>query len=141
MWVACGWWIACMWIYPEVRLAKQALIKTQDSFVDLDEIVDFLRESCQNDQHRYYGLLKRIAWLRPRPGAGPITMEDIYQGCLDRHCKVELDQARALYPLLDLKWEVGWTLQQGLAHIKATFPEQTIALKDYCNYRSLEIPE
>lgn len=68
-------------------------------------------------------------------------MEDIYQGCLDRHCKVELDQARALYPLLDLKWEVGWTLQQGLAHIKATFPEQTIALKDYCNYRSLEIPE
>lgn len=139
--VACGYWITCMFTYPEARLAKKAVIRTRNGFVDLDAVVDFLLENCKDDQHRYYGLMKRLVWLRPRPGAGPITMEDIYQGCLDRYTHVDVDQARALYPLLDLKWEVGWTLQQGLAHIKAMFPEQTMALKDYCNYRSIEVPD
>lgn len=139
--LACGWWIARLWTYPEVRLARQALVKTQEGFIDLDKVIDFLREYCKDDQHRYYGLTKRMMWLRPGPDAGPITMMDIYQGCLDRQTKVGVDQARALYPLLDLKWEVGWTLQQGLAHIKESFPEQTTTLKDYCWYRNLDMLE
>lgn len=139
--IACGYWITRMFTYSEARLAKQAFIRTQNGFVDLDDVVDFLQENCKDDKHRYYGLMKRMVWLRPRRGAGSITMDDIYQGCLDRYTNVDVDQARALYPLLNLKWEVGWTLRQGLAHITATFPEQTAALKDYCNYRNLQMPE
>ena len=139
--IACGYWITCMFTYPEARLAKKAVVRTQNGFVDLDQVVDFLLENCKDDKHRYYGLMKRMVWLRPRPGAGPITMDDIYQGCLDRYTHVDVDQARALYPLLALKWEVGWTLQEGLAHIKASFPAQIAALKNYCSYRSLQFQE
>jgi len=139
--MACRYWTTRMFTYPEARLAKRALIRTQNGFVDLDDVVDFLLENCKDDKHRYYGLMRHMVWLRPRPGAGPVTMDDIYEGCRHRYTDVNVDQARALFPLLNLKWEVGWTLQQGLAHIKATLPEQTTALKDYCSFRGLELPE
>ena len=139
--MACGWWMTRLFTYPEARLAKRAVIRIQNGSVDLDNVVDFLREHCKDDKHRYYGMMRRMVWLRPKPGDGPPTMDDIYEGCMDRYTDVDVDQARALYPVLNLKWEVGWTLQQGLGHIKATFPEQIAALKDYCSYRSLEMPE
>ena len=137
--LACGYWITRLWTFFEARLAKKAFIRTRTRLVDLDEVVDYLRENCPNDQHRYYGLMIRMEWLRPRPGAEKITMDDIYNGCFDRYTNIKVDQARALYPCLGLRWKNGWTLEEGLSNIKNTISEQETAFKDYCSYRSLTV--
>ena len=138
--MACGDWITRMWTYSEARLARKAFVRIRGGFMDLDDVVNYLRENCKDDQHRYYGLKRRMDFLRPSPKDEKITMKDIYQGCLDRYCEVEVDQARALSPLLGLTWEYGWTLQDGLAHMKRNFPEQEADLEAYCHYRGLTAP-
>jgi hypothetical protein len=51
----------------------------------------------------------------------PTLLTQIYHGCENRYTDVELDQARALYPILDLEWMKGWSLKEGFRHIQKAF--------------------
>ncbi|KAL8917112.1 MAG: hypothetical protein Q9208_008151 [Pyrenodesmia sp. 3 TL-2023] len=147
-----GRWISRLWPFTETRLAKRVVLKTEDAAFDLDEIVAFFYKTVNNEDHRYFHLFARIAPLRPVPAGfrawlgylcrpasyEPEIFREIFWGCENRFCDVEIDQARALFPVLRLKWVSGWTLQQGLQHIAESYPDDRDFLVKYCNYRDIQ---
>lgn len=146
-----GRWINRLWPFTETKLAKQVILKTEDAAFDLDEMIAFFYETINNEDHRYFHLFARIAPLRPvpsgfrnwlgylsQPGSyEPDIFREIYWGCENRLCDVDVDQARALFPVLGLKWVSGWTLQQGLHHITEEYPKDKESLLKYCVYRGI----
>ena len=147
-----GRWIARVWPFTETKLARRVILKTEDSAFELDEILTFLYETVNNEDHRYSNILKRLYPLRPTPAGhqhygSPLRPNsrdrelfvDIRLGCENRLCDVSIDQARALFPVLDLKWQTGWTLEQGLRHIADSCPNDKDILKEYCRYRGIDI--
>ena len=138
-------WIGRLWPFTETKLAKRVILKTEDSEFDLDFILEFLYDTINNDEHRYFNLLQRLFPLRPTP-AGHQSIGsrdrdlfvDIYHGCENRLCDVSIDQVRALFPVLDLKWQTEWTLNQGLRHIAVSYPNDKDTLQTYCRYRGID---
>lgn len=144
-------WMMRLWPYTESRLAKRVVLQTHDRTWDLDSIINFISPIVNNEGHRYFGLYYRLSKLRACPagrwhlvGSVPDTDEaydlnEFYLGCDNRYCDVQVDHARALYPLLDLRWEAGWTLTQGINHMKESFPKQRGTLQKYCSFRNLTL--
>ena len=147
-----GRWIARLWPFTETKLGKRVILKTEDSAFDLDEILTFLYEAVINEDNRYFELFVRLRPLRPTPVRhqhwlrSPLRPNsrdrelfvDIHLGCQNRLCDVSIDQARALYPVLNLKWQTGWTLNQGLRHIADSCPNDQDILQEYCRYRGID---
>ena len=142
-----GRWIGRLWPFTETKLAKRLILKTEDSTFDLDEILFLLYKIVTNEDHRYHNLFMRLRPLRPDryslglPRSDARDQElfnDIYHGCYNRQCDISVDQARALFPVLDLKWQTGWTLDQGLKHIASCCPDAKDFLQKYCRYRGID---
>ena len=145
-------WLTRLWSFAEAKLAKRVVLKTEDSAFDLDEILRFLYDVVSNDDHRYFPIFTRLVPLRPvPPGHRSKTsppqeikvqaskiFHDIYLGCENRNTDVDIDQARALFPVLNLEWQTGWTLDQGLRHIANAYPNEKAALQKYCDYREID---
>lgn len=139
--ICLSFWITRLWTFTETRLAKKIVIKTRDWKFDLDDIIELLARTAINDQHRYYRIFFRLLHLREESvhGFPPNSLlESAYWACQNRYTDVELDQARILFPLLNLKWEYGWTLQQGLSTILDAYPAETEWLRMWCQYRSID---
>lgn len=150
-----GRWITRLWTLTEAKLAKKLILKTEDSIFDLDDILLFLYDQINNEENRYFKIFTRLVYLRPTPPGhqhkvyhplkpGLRTRDlfvDIYESQLNRYDDVSIDQARALFPLLGLKWQTGWTLQDGLRYIAQSYqePEDVAILKRYCSYRSIAL--
>lgn len=145
-------WMTRLWCFTESRLAKSVVLKTADASFNLDELLDLLYKTVSNEEHRYFPLLYRLSTLRRASGGNtgyirshlrgddgdlPLLV-GIYHGCENRFTDVEVDQARALYPILNLQWTSGWGLKDGLGHIQESFPEQRDILEAYCKHHSLE---
>jgi hypothetical protein len=131
---------------------RSVVLKIVDPALDLDELPDLLFETVNNEAHRYSPLLYRLSHLRPaskentgfirsalrEDDRNPLLLAKMYHGCGNRYTDVEVDQARAFYPFLDLQWIGGWSLKDGLSHIQESFPKQRDILEAYCNYGSLQ---
>jgi hypothetical protein len=136
-----SFWVTRLWTFTETRLAKKVVIKSRDWEFDLDEILEFLARTVINDENRYYHIFMRLVHLRELSvhGFPPTTLlESAYWACENRYTDVDLDQGRILFPLLDLKWEHGWTLQQGLSTILDAYPADAEWLRKWCQYRSID---
>jgi hypothetical protein len=136
-----SFWMTRLWTYTEARLARKVILKTRDFTFDLDTVIGFLGRTVLNDQSRYYALAYRLLHLRDGSLEGyPPTsvMENAYLGGENRYTNVEVDAARALFPLLKLKWEHGWTLTQGLSKIVEAYPEEADWVRKWCEYRRIE---
>lgn len=133
-----------LWPMTECWLAPKVLLKTDDQSFDLDVIIDYLARTINNDEHRYYPLLTRLTPLRPTPpwserllvyGDPKIpesqTFDDICRASETRYTQVEIDIAKALFPLLNLRWEYEWTVEDGLHHIEGKYPDQSQLLRQY----------
>jgi hypothetical protein len=145
-------WMTRLWRFAESRLARSVVLKTADALWSLDELLNFLYETVTNEEHRYFPLLHRLFYLRTGSGGNfgvirsplrehdrdPPLLVKIYHGCENRFTDVEVDQARALHPILNLQWTSGWSLKDGLGHIQESFPDQRDILEAYCSYRRLE---
>ena len=132
-----GFWMIRLWPLIECRLARKVFLKTEDQFFDLDVIIDYLARSINNDQHRYYPLLCRLMPLRATPAWSERFIsygdqdddisrlfQDLNHACETRFTAVGDDIAKVLFPLFDLKWQYEWTLEDGLRHVEASFPNQ-----------------
>lgn len=136
-----SFWMTRLWTFTEAKLARKVVLRTRDYSFDLDAVIELLGKHTLNDEHRYYALLRRLWPLRDEALGGypPSTiMEIAYIGGENRYTDVEVDKARALFPLLNLKWEYGWTLQQGLSRIVEAFPEDIVWVRKWCEYRSID---
>ena len=145
-----GYWMTRLWPMTECWLASKVLVKTEDQSFDLDVIIDYLARTVNNDQHRYFPLLARLTPLRPTPPwserlivfGDPKNPEsqifnDICRASWTRHTNVEIDIAKVLFPLLNLKWEYEWTLDDGLHHIEGKYPHELHLLRQYTEYMKL----
>ena len=115
---------------------------------------DVVYMTVNNDDHRYFPIFQRLAPLRPLPQGqrywvtSPVRPDsternvfvDIYTRSDGRAlCDVDVDEAKALFPVLDLKWVSGWTLQQGFRHIADSYPEEQDILIKYCKDRGIDV--
>lgn len=145
-----GYWMTRLWPMTECWLAPKVLLKTEDQSFDLDVIIDYLARTINNDQHRYFPLLARLTPLRPTPpwserliiygdskNSESQTFNDICRACETRYTNVEIDIAKVLFPLLNLKWEYEWTLEDGLHHIEMSHPDHVDLLRQYTKYMKL----
>ncbi|CAF9937082.1 MAG: hypothetical protein HETSPECPRED_010546 [Heterodermia speciosa] len=144
-------WLTRLWPFAETKLAKRVILKTEDSAFDLDEILSFLYDVVNNDDHRYFPIIARLVPLRPVPpghrdktsspreteATASQTFHNIYLGCENRNTDIDIDQAKVLFPVLNLKWQTGWTLHQGLRHIADSYPNEKATFQKYCNYRDI----
>ncbi|KIN07092.1 hypothetical protein OIDMADRAFT_174120 [Oidiodendron maius Zn] len=139
-----GAWMSRLWTYTEARLAKKVILKTKDSSFNLDQVIEFFGRAVRNDTDRYYGLVQRLWPLRQQSTAGlsfaPSTLESAFRGGENRFTDVEVDSVRVLFPLLNLEWQRGWTVQQGLKRLVEKFPGEAEWIQRWCSYRSLEYP-
>jgi hypothetical protein len=72
-------------------------------------------------------------------GIPPYTLlENAYWEGEHRHTDVDVDQARIFFPLLDLKWESGWSLHQGLLAISDAYPANAEWLSNWCHSRRID---
>ena len=142
-----GYWMTRLWPMTECWLASKVLLKTEDQSFDLDVIIDYLARTINNDQHRYFPLLSRLTPLRPTPpwserliiygdskNPESQTFNDICRASETRYTNVEIDVAMVLFPLLNLKWEYEWTLEDGLHHIERRYPDHVHLLGQYTKY-------
>jgi hypothetical protein len=116
--------------FMESWLARSVVLKTADTAFDLDELLDFLFKTANNEEHRYSPFLYRLSHLRPASEENTGFIRE------NRYTDVEVDQARVFYRFLDLQWTGGWSLKDGLRHIQESFPEQRDIVEAYCSYRS-----
>jgi hypothetical protein len=80
-----GRWITRTASVVEANLGKKVVIKTLDGQADLDEIVKLLEELKTDENHRYYGLMRRFSKLRggslPTP-SNLLNLVEAYQNTL-----------------------------------------------------------
>ena len=145
-----SYWPCRIWCLTEAILAPKILLQTATRDFDLDHIMDFLDEFVPNDQHRYFPLFLRLHRIRPgnppllAPKSltgeimlSPSPMARIYHSVINGTTDVELDLARAIFPILDVRWTSGWTLTQGFEKVLQTYPNDRSWVAVYLDYHKL----
>ena len=149
-----GLWITRLWTFTEARIARRVVLKTKDAEFDLDEIIGHLDKMLNNEEHRYFHLYTRIARLREdksgqririgshfRPDSRePNLLAEIFHGTENRWAGASIDEARALFPVLNMKWDNRWSKEEGFDHIIQAFPSDKDILTEYCRYRKIDWP-
>ncbi|OHW98171.1 putative monocarboxylate transporter [Colletotrichum incanum] len=136
-----GRWMTRMWTLTEARLGQRVLIKTEDGEANLDEIISFLEEESLDTSHRYAGLARTLSTKRgATPPRARHDLADLTAACRFAQTGEAIDNIRALYPLLGLKWEVDWDERGGVLNLKETLPAESEALVTLCRERGLPDP-
>jgi hypothetical protein len=135
-------WLSRMWTYVEAWLAKKVILKTMDSSFDLNKVIAFLGEEVLNEEDRYYGLLRRLWSLRNPAETGVVwktscDLERVFMGCENRYTAVEVDYVRVLFPLFDMPWQHGWTLEEGVAKLVQEQQNEGPWIQRWCNYHGI----
>ena len=119
-----GRWIARLQLFAETKLAKRVVLKIEDSVFDLDKILIFFYEIVNNEDYRYFNLFTRLRLLRStlveyqhqlksplRPNSRERSLFiNIYLSYENRDYDILINQARALFLVLDLKQQTRQTL-------------------------------
>ncbi|KAF4635468.1 hypothetical protein G7Y89_g2619 [Cudoniella acicularis] len=140
--LCCGKWRARLWTFQEAKLAFKVVVLTGSGVVDYHELVNTLGAMAGFDkQHRktegdsdatpdqrrlakqpYFALRYLVRW----PNVG-MTLVDLVRACTVRDVSYEIDNARALYPSLGLKW-TEMTREEGIAKIYRARKEESMQL-------------
>ncbi|CCF45944.1 hypothetical protein CH063_14857 [Colletotrichum higginsianum] len=133
-----GRWVTRMWTLAEARLGRRVLVKTEDGEVDLDDVIDLLEGEVLDPDHRYAGLARTLSTKRGEtPSRATYELTDLVAAYRFAQTGEAVDEIRAAYPLLGLKWEVGWGQSDGVFHLKEAFPAESEALAAFCEERGL----
>lgn len=139
---SCGRWLTRMWTYQEIKLARKALVVTRTGAVDFEEMVNALHvrksesEAAYKHWHEIHLKLMRLLPSDPRG----VSLADVAFCCGDRNAENDIDYARSLFALLDLKWETGWTYEQAILHIVMSRPQDTARIANLQGMRGLPAP-
>ncbi|RDW72410.1 uncharacterized protein DSM5745_07582 [Aspergillus mulundensis] len=138
--LVCGLWLTRVWTYQEIKLARKALIITATAVVPFSDILSTLETLANGDRdNRYYQLYRTFARLQPVYGLG-INLADIALSCSNRSTGNDVDYARGFYALLGLKWESGWSYEDGIRHIYEARPQEAAMIASMHGPRGLPRP-
>ncbi|KAK4457273.1 hypothetical protein QBC42DRAFT_301300 [Cladorrhinum samala] len=120
--LCCGQWIARLWTYQEIKLATKATFATQSGFVSLSAIEEKLKQTaCVDSSHesKYYRIRSKLKTLSRDHKAQKLgaPLNHVAFACFRREATIELDYARAIFPLLGLYWSVKFSLEDAMGTI------------------------
>ncbi|KAK6218860.1 monocarboxylate transporter [Colletotrichum tabaci] len=133
-----GRWVTRMWTLAEARLGQRVLVKTEDGEVDLDDVIGLLEGEVLGPDHRYAGLARTLSTKRGEtPPRATYELTDLVAAYRFAQTGEAVDEIRAVYPLLGLKWEDEWEQSDGISHLKEAFPAESETLATFCEERGL----
>ena len=136
--IACGKWATRVWTYQEIKLANRALILTATGVFEYRSVVDALHALEATEYPRYHDLWLRLASMMKDEEAG-ISIPDIIMSCGTRRSGQDVDYARAFFPVLGLKWEVGMTREEGMQKIYTSYKLHASRVACFYGARRLSI--
>ena len=110
----CGRWATRLWTYQEMKLANRALIVTGQGTYDYKDLMEVLKEFAKLPLFK--SMYHSLVVLQRNDELG-VSLSDIVFACQTRKAGLDLDYARALFPVLGLKWEEGMTREEGMRMI------------------------
>ncbi|KAH8821442.1 ankyrin repeat-containing domain protein [Xylogone sp. PMI_703] len=114
--ILCGKWATRVWTFQEIKLASKAYVVAKNGYFVFEDIIRTLKDLEQTDRQRFRSLYTFFAVLGKNDEVG-LSLTDIAVGCASRKSGMDVDYARAFFPVLGLKWEFGMTREQGMQMI------------------------
>lgn len=118
--LACGKWATSVWTFQEIKLASRAQILTATSSLDYGSVVATIETLQEQDHSKYHYLWLRLGSMMKDEARG-LSTPDLIINCGIRKSGMDIDYARAFFPVLDLKWEAGMTREQGMQRIYTSY--------------------
>lgn len=109
----CGKWVTRVWTYQEIKLASKAYVIAKNGYFLFHDIIRVLKDLEQVDPEKFHYLYLFFAILGKNDDVG-LSLTDIALGCVSRQAGMDVDYARAFFPVLGLKWEFGMTREEGM---------------------------
>lgn len=125
--LACGKWATRVWTYQEIKLANRAVVVTATGGVDFLAMIASLKVFNTFDKGRYDKLYVWIA-IMAKSDQHRLTIRDLVNACAQRKSGIDIDYARAFFPVLGLEWTNGMTREEGTQTIYRRVPSDTAAI-------------
>ncbi|KAJ9144093.1 Ankyrin repeat-containing domain [Pleurostoma richardsiae] len=122
--LACGRWATRVWTFQEIKLASRAVVVTATGGVDFADVVAQLKELEAVDRPKYRPLYLWAA-IMSKTDKHRLTIRDLVTVCGERSSGVDIDYARAFYPVLGIVWITGTTREEGMERIYRSRPDDT----------------
>ena len=118
--LACGKWATRVWTFQEIKLASRAQILTANSYFDFGSVVNSIKKLQEQDHLKYNYLWLHLGSMLKDEAQG-FSIPDLIMNCGTRKSGMDIDYARAFFPVLNLKWEAGMTREQGMQKIYTSY--------------------
>ena len=118
--LACGKWATRVWTFQEIKLASRAQILTANTCFDFGSIVNVMEKLREQDHLKYNYLWLHLGTMAKDEARG-LSIPDLIINCGTRKSGMDIDYARAFFPVLGLKWEAGMTREQGMQSIYTSY--------------------
>ncbi|CZR58590.1 uncharacterized protein PAC_08482 [Phialocephala subalpina] len=125
--LACGKWATRVWTYQEIKLANRAIVVTAKGGIEFADMIARLKSLSISDKPRYNQLYLWTA-IMAKSDLHRLTIRDLITACAQRKSGMDIDYARAFFPVLDLKWTSGMTREQGMQMIYRRVPNDSVAI-------------
>jgi len=125
--LACGKWATRVWTYQEIKLANRAVVVTATGGVEFSAMVANLKTLSSFNKPQYEKLYTWLA-IMAKSDQHRLTIRDLVTACSQRSSGVDLDYARAFFPVLGLKWRIGMTREEGMQMIYRRVPDDSAAI-------------
>ena len=113
----CGLWASRVWTFQEIKMARKAyIINGWYHAVTWAHITQMLKAAAEKDPRRYHQLWVAFAILG-RDDKVNICVRDIAYACQRRRSGLDVDYARAFFPIFGLEWQNGMTRELGMQEI------------------------
>ncbi|MDI1488197.1 MAG: hypothetical protein OHK93_007471 [Ramalina farinacea] len=118
--LACGKWATRVWTFQEIKLASRAQILTATSCFDFGSTVNAIEKLRVQDHLKYNYLWLHLGTMVKDEARG-LSIPDLIMNCGTRKSGMDIDYARAFFPVLGLKWKAGMTREQGMQRIYTSY--------------------
>lgn len=125
-----GKWSTRVWTYQEIKLAKRAVVVTGSGGVEFADIAARLEELQKADRPKYRDMYLWMA-IMGRSDKHRLTIRDLATACVDRSSGVDIDYARAFFPVLGLEWEPGMTREDGMEMIYRAYLRDALVISPF----------
>lgn len=125
--LACGKWATRVWTYQEIKMADRAVVVTATGGIEFADMISRLKSLTISDKPRYNQLYLWTA-IMAKSDLHRLTIRDLIAACAQRKSGMDIDYARAFFPVLGLKWTSGMTREQGMQMIYRHVPNNSVAI-------------